>query len=438
MSRALLTAADFKELPIPQGLGFWWDGTILTIPDGFEIADGTTSVLDPSYTKAGSLGVYFKACTLVDDSPGTTGGALTHLHNVPSHNSHSVSSVNAQGGDSRNDDQGTAKQIEPHSHSSVSGATDIFQSINHEPPHVQGIPIVYCMKGDSTRGLLTPNDLAGSALPHQKIVGWWGHTTPPPTAWAVCNGQTVNNITTPNWLGRYIKGIPTAGTDPGTTGGSSTHTHDASHGHGTGSDTNHHNNANESYGRSVEHQHTLASQSLTTDAGSNELPFKSTHYVCFTGYGTGGNAAHSRGLVVGAELATNVQLPRGLTALWGHPVAQLPSRLKVCDGGNWTNGQPSGMAATRPNRLGKYMKHVASAVDAGTIGGNTTHTHIPAGHVHVISGGTSTSNTPGSEGGGLWWGVYNHQHSSNSVSWAAQGNNGTDPPYITGAYVVVD
>lgn len=58
-------------------------------------------------------------------------------------------------------------------------------------------------------------------LPVGAIVMWSGLVTAIPAGWALCNG----NNGTPNLLGRFIKSVPNSTTNPGTSGGSSTHDH---------------------------------------------------------------------------------------------------------------------------------------------------------------------------------------------------------------------
>ena len=82
MARALLKAADFKELPIPKGFGLWWLGTYTTVPSGWAI---DTAACD---------GRFPKSVTNVGDPVGVTGGSNTHNHTVPSH-THTVAAVSS-------------------------------------------------------------------------------------------------------------------------------------------------------------------------------------------------------------------------------------------------------------------------------------------------------------------------------------------------------
>lgn len=58
-------------------------------------------------------------------------------------------------------------------------------------------------------------------VPVGGIIMWSGTIANIPAGWLICDG----NNGTPNLLARFIQGVPTAATNPGSTGGSATHTH---------------------------------------------------------------------------------------------------------------------------------------------------------------------------------------------------------------------
>lgn len=70
-----------------------------------------------------------------------------------------------------------------------------------------------------------------SVIPLGSIIMWYGTIIAIPAGWALCNGQTVNGVTTPDLRDRFIIG---AGNDfvPGNTGGARTTTSVAAHTHG--------------------------------------------------------------------------------------------------------------------------------------------------------------------------------------------------------------
>lgn len=66
---------------------------------------------------------------------------------------------------------------------------------------------------------------AGSAdsflVPVGAILMWSGTLATIPSGWALCDGTGG----TPNLLAKFIKGVATSATNPGTTGGAANHTH---------------------------------------------------------------------------------------------------------------------------------------------------------------------------------------------------------------------
>jgi hypothetical protein len=69
-------------------------------------------------------------------------------------------------------------------------------------------------------------DAAGQAIKSKMIIAWSGTIATIPSKYFICDG----NNGTPNMLDRFIVGVPTAATSPGTTGGSTNLT-DAGHTH---------------------------------------------------------------------------------------------------------------------------------------------------------------------------------------------------------------
>ena len=56
----------------------------------------------------------------------------------------------------------------------------------------------------------------GANMPPGSIIMWAGTIASIPSGWIICDG----NNGTPNLLGRFVEGVATAATNPGTTGGS--------------------------------------------------------------------------------------------------------------------------------------------------------------------------------------------------------------------------
>ena len=69
----------------------------------------------------------------------------------------------------------------------------------------------------------TAPEWGGYSVPSGGIIMWSGTIANIPSGWLICDG----NNGTPNLLAKFVKGVATAGTDPGATGGAATHSHTA-------------------------------------------------------------------------------------------------------------------------------------------------------------------------------------------------------------------
>lgn len=63
--------------------------------------------------------------------------------------------------------------------------------------------------------------LSQAAIPSGLIAMWHGLIANIPAGWVICDG----NNGTPNLLDKFVKGVPTAATNPGSTGGVTNHKH---------------------------------------------------------------------------------------------------------------------------------------------------------------------------------------------------------------------
>lgn len=84
------------------------------------------------------------------------------------------------------------------------------------------IPLIPVADGDLIGiAIIRQGREAEMAIPSGLIAMWHGAITDIPAGWVICDG----NNGTPNLLARFVQGVATAATDPGATGGTSTHYH---------------------------------------------------------------------------------------------------------------------------------------------------------------------------------------------------------------------
>jgi len=444
-----VNAHDLEVTPIPQGLVAWWLGTYASVPSGWEIADGNAAANDATYTRPNLLAKFLKGVATVGTEPGTTGGAATHAHGVTaSSHTHTVDS----GGNDTTWGGGTGDSWDStnsHAHTANSSDVGALDADSSEPAYIEGVPIVFTLKSGGTgNGLPRNHDLAASALPPWKaILAWNGAAGSVPAGWSKCNGATVNSVVTPNLLGKYLRGIPTVATEPGTTGGATSHTHTLNHSHVTGGPSA--TTVAAGSGTAISsgsHIHTTQVTNETSDSGDGEPAYTETHYVIFTGHGTNA-AAHASGILTDGDLNANLVAPRGLVVGWGHAIADIPSGWGHCNGAAFANGNPTGYTG-KPDCRSKFIKHVANATtNGGTTGGADTHGHTGGTHTH-------TTGAPGSgnrdvEGGydvtvASTGAPDQHTHTLGTITWSGNavgkstGSGSSLPPYSEVAWLIRD
>ena len=69
--------------------------------------------------------------------------------------------------------------------------------------------------------ILAADVVDGANMPAGSIIIWAGTIASIPAGWIICDG----NGGTPNLLAKFVEGVATAATNPGTTGGAATHGH---------------------------------------------------------------------------------------------------------------------------------------------------------------------------------------------------------------------
>lgn len=85
----------------------------------------------------------------------------------------------------------------------------------------------------TTGELVTAAKLNLWTVPPGGIIIWTGTIANIPSGWVICDG----NNSTPNLLAKFIEGVATAATNPGTTGGATSKT-SATHNHTIGYNAN--------------------------------------------------------------------------------------------------------------------------------------------------------------------------------------------------------
>ncbi len=426
MARAILTAADFEQTPIPNGLVGWWAGTRASVPAAWTVP---ASLANGRFPKAAA-------------TAGTQAGTATHVHNVAAH-SHTLGSSGSW--DSSKWDQDGTYHSRPHSHAANNSASAALDAASHEPGHVQFIPIAFNLVSGGTRGRLRLADLAADAMPPYRIIGGFEGASVP-TGWALCDGSTVRGVVTPNFTGKFLRGIPTTGTAPGTSyAGNANHLHTANHYHaltGGGTNLGSQNATDWTYSPGT-HTHSVTTATMNSDATTVEPLSHTIKYIMFVGYGrTTGQAADSAGLVRGADLNPNLLAPRGLT-LAAVALADIASGWSHCDGGVWANGAPTGHGANRSDLRSRFIKHVIDgATDGGTVGGSDTHPHAGGAHTHS-TGGDDSGSSP-QDGTAQSYASPGHTHTLGAITWVGNvGGYSTNavnhlPAYTEVAFIVRD
>jgi len=162
------------------------------------------------------------------------------------------------------------------------------------------LPENYVWRGNSSNRPEAVSFDPSSAIPTGVICMWSGTLASIPSGWALCDG----NNGTPNLLDRFVVGVPTNGTNPGATGGSTSKT-TTGHSHtnpNTGSSGSHNHNINVSSTGSA-HIHSLTGLVNVDIAGYPGTPYwvnaLSTENDGTHGHtassGPGGAHAHTQG-----------------------------------------------------------------------------------------------------------------------------------------------
>src|SRR3989344_6770441 len=263
-----------------------------------------------------------------------------------------------------------------------------------------------------------PQAHAGITIPSGVIIAW------PSTAASIPSGWS--RVTALDTI--YVRGVPNTATDPGTTGGATTHTHTtsahdhtishthatATSGNATGSVTA--GTASNTDLQSTTHTHTTGTVAATTDNSGTAAPSSSA---------TSNDPAYLKVIWIQSD-GSPTGIPNGALAMFNS--ASLPASWAI-----YTNSQD------------KFLKGADASGDGGATGGAATHNHTGEGshthisdHVHpngttAASAGTNNSYAAGSTAAGD---VHTHTYTVSSSNFgtsnAATLNTSTDnhePPW---------
>lgn len=269
------------------------------------------------------------------------------------------------------------------------------------------------------------SDVTDSGVPVGMIVMWPGTAGSIPTGW----------VRETDLDGRYLKGIATAGTQPGVTGGAATHTHTVTpHVH----DTSHAHNMSGTTSAAVG----------STTVNSNATPTTGTLATHTHSYG--GNLATA---TVNSDTATpaigsSANDPARIEQIWissdGTP-AGVPDLATAFMPDIIPAGWTSYTAASD-----RFIKGAPAAGDGGTTAASAlpSHTHTIGAHTHAGISHTHTSPNTGSAAGTNgtfagatpihWVSSHNHPVTATNADTAALASGGSgssdaaspsDPPY---------
>ncbi len=225
---------------------------------------------------------------------------------------------------------------------------------------------------------------------------------------------------------KFIRGVATGATNPGATGGSTTHTHTVvarDHNHGTSNSAGSHFHTFNAY--TWTHSHNLSAGTSVdnykqSDTGGGNHTHSNTDTIGNTTHtvGTGGSHTHTNDATASLSLpayytvawiistgATTV--PTNGILIWTGLLVNIPANYNLCDG-----------ASGRPELRGKFLYGAVAGNDPGGTGGSDTHLHteagdsaahtdhavaLDAGHTHTVSATTGAHTHSQVQEGG--WGT---------------------------------
>lgn len=264
----------------------------------------------------------------------------------------------------------------------------------------------------------TQSDIASTVtIPSGVIIAWPSTNASIPSGWTRVTALD----------DKYTKGVATAATEPGTTGGATTHTHTETHTHAI--DHGHSSNGN-----------TGTSSGTFNGGNGSAATADDTHTHSIPAI----NSASVNSSSTGPTTGTGSNDPTHFTVVWiqsnGTPLGIPNGALTFAD----LSSTPSGWELYS-STLNRFLKGAAAAGDGGTSSGANTHNHTGGSHTHtsahthssVTSGTPSATENEGSPGSGqMATSTHTHSITVNSGNFGTSGSadvatstDAAQPPY---------
>ncbi len=382
-------AARKKVLVVPVGAIAIWAGTLASIPANWHPCDGSGGTPN--------LIARFIRGAPAATNPGTTGGADNHGHasmTSAGGHAHSFSSgghshvTNAAGSHSHTWSGGSAAPGgTTANNTSAAGA---HQHTTNTDTHTHTVDT----QGAHTHGINTADGRppyyevafiqagAGAAVTANLIITWTGTLAGIPAGWHLCDGGSGR----PDLRSRFVRGVNTNTTNPGTTGGATTHVHTevaaTAHTH-TSTTTTHFHTHNaytwthshcegmgpgtsevvDRYCSTCSDSHTHCNTDVLASHNHNPMGTSSIHDAAHTVNSASSLPAYyDVAYIINDGGATTI--PQNGILIWTGLLANTPTGYNLCDGGGG-----------RPDLRAKFLRGSAAGVDPGGTGGSDTHTH---------------------------------------------------------------
>lgn len=386
-------------MSIPEGLIALWTGTLGDIPPNWSLCDGNggTPNLIARFVRGAPAGT----------NPGSTGGSDTHNHTTTAAGTHTHSPFSLDAHEhsvfwgpshmhgqteerevivdygemdhvaylTRGSHNHTMNAAGSHTHtlSTPGNHTHTISSTNSRPPFYE----VAFIQAQS-----------GAAVATGLIIIWTGTLANIPSGWDLCDGGGGR----PNLRSRFVRGINTSSTNPGTVGGSVTHTHTIStnnhnhsitsaggHTHSINAITwthNHHDDASRA-GTDVNGRHT---DTAAGSHGHSDTNFTGSHNHGSPS-GTGGSHNHMNASTVSNfpayyEVAYIINsgasdIPLNGILIWVGTLATIPSQYQLCNG-----------EGGRADLRSRFVLGADSGQQPGSTGGSDSHNHTDQNDGH--------------------------------------------------------